>query len=126
MSTLPENVSKAWDNHEGPVVFSTADRNGTPNAIYATCVKKINEEKLVVADNYFNKTRANILAGSKGSILFITKDGKAFQVKGSIDYERKGEIYDDMKKKWLDPKMPGNAAVVLNIQEVYCGAEKLV
>ncbi|TFH15213.1 MAG: pyridoxamine 5'-phosphate oxidase family protein, partial [Lentisphaerales bacterium] len=75
MPTLPEDVSKAWDNREGPVVFTTVNGNGTPNSIYATCVKKFSDDKLVIADNYFSKTRSNILAGSKGSILFITKDG---------------------------------------------------
>ncbi len=125
MSTLPDDVSKAWDNREGPIVFTTTDGYGKPNSIYATCVKKFNESKLVVADNYFSKTRANIIIGSKGAILFITKDRKAFQVKGSIDYVRQGEIYDDMKM-WLDAKFPGRAAAVLNVEEVYTGAERLL
>lgn len=125
MSVLPKDVSKAWDDREGAIVFTTVDGYGKPNSIYASCVKKFNENKLVVVDNYFNKTRANILTGSKGSILFITKDGKAFQIKGSIDYKKEGNIYADMKK-WLDPKFPGNAAAVLNIEEVYSGAEKLL
>jgi len=125
MSVLPKDVSKAWDDRDGAIVLTTVDGSGQPNSIYATCVKKFSEDKLVVADNYFNKTRANILAGSKGSILFITKEGKAFQIKGSIDYAEQGEIYDDMKQ-WLDPKFPGNAAAVLNAEEVYSGAEKLL
>jgi hypothetical protein len=29
-------------------------------------------------------------------------------------------------KKWLDPKMPGHAAAVLSVEEVYCGSEKLL
>jgi len=102
-------------------VLTTIDSNGTPNAIYATCTKKFSEEKLVVADNFFNKTRANILAGSKGSILFITKEGKAFQVKGSIDYVKDGEIYDFIKADFQGAV----AATVVNVEEVYSGAEKL-
>ena len=89
MSVLPEQVSKAWDQRKGPIVFTTVDKNGTPNAIYATCVKKIDEDTIVIADNYFDKTQKNILAGSKGSILFITAEDKAFQVKGSIEYHKK-------------------------------------
>ena len=125
MATLPENVSKAWDNIEGPIVLTTVNKNGSPNSIYATCIKKFSEDKLVVADNYFSKTRANILDGSKGSILFITKEGKAFQVKGSISYEKEGEAFDDMKI-WNDTKHPGIAATVLNVEEVYAGADKLL
>ena len=125
MSALPEVVSKAWDEREGAVVLTTVDGSGKPNSIYATCVSKYSAEQLVVADNYFDKTRKNILEGSKGTILFITKEGKSFQVKGSIGYESEGVIFDDMKV-WLDPNMPGNAAAILNVEEVYCGAERLV
>jgi predicted pyridoxine 5'-phosphate oxidase superfamily flavin-nucleotide-binding protein len=124
MPALPEAVSKAWDKRKGPVVLATVGPEGVPNAIYASCVRKFSDEKLVVADNFFNKTRANILAGSRGSILFITKDGKSFQVKGDIERLTEGEIYDDMKS-WNGDR-PGHAAAVLNVADVYSGAEKLL
>ena len=64
MAVLPAEVSNAWDDREGPAVFTTVDGEGIPNAIYANCVRKYGKDTLVVADNYFYKTRANILAGS--------------------------------------------------------------
>ncbi len=125
MSNLPEKVSKAWDSRKDPVVFSTADINGMPNSIYVTCVSKYNESVIVIADNYFNKTRRNILAGSKASVLFITGEGTSFQLKGTVKYYSSGEIFDDMKK-WNPSKLPGNAATALEIEEVYSGSEKLL
>jgi hypothetical protein len=125
MPALPQAVSQAWDARKGPIILTTVDENGTPNAIYASCVSKFAEDKLVVADNYFDKTRANIKAGTKGSLLFITEDNKAFQVKGEIEYHTDGEIYENMKS-WLDPKHPGHAAAVLNVEAVYSGAERLL
>jgi len=121
---LPEAVSKAWDDKDGPVIFSTVDEEGMPNAVYVTCVAKYGEEMLVVADNFFDKTRKNIFSGSKGSMLFITGDGKSYQVKGSIEYHKEGDIFADMKK-WNPAKHPGHAAVALKVEEVYSGAEKL-
>lgn len=38
MANLPQSVRSAWDEREGPIVFSTVDHKGVPNAIYATCV----------------------------------------------------------------------------------------
>jgi len=125
VASLPETVSKAWDDREGPIVFSTVDEKGTPNSIYASCVSKFGEDTLVVADNFFCKTKENILAGSKGSILFITKDGKSCQVKGSIAYQEDGKIFDAMKS-WNPDKLPGHAAAALKIEEAYAGAEKLL
>ena len=65
MKTLPESVRTAWANREGPVVLATFDTAGIPNAIYASNVREFGDDTIVIADNYFNKTRANILAGSR-------------------------------------------------------------
>lgn len=125
MSALPEKVSKAWDDHQGPVILTTVDKAGAPNAIYATCVSKFDEETLVVANNYFSKTLENIESGSTGSLLFITNEGKAYQVKGSIEYHTEGKVFDDMKT-WNPEKHPGHAATALKVEAVYSGAEKLL
>ncbi len=125
MAVLPEHVSKAWEDREGPVVLTTVDGDGIPNAIYATCVSKFSEDTIVVANNYFAKTLENIRTGSKGSILFITKEGKSYQIKGTIEYHEEGSIFEDMKK-WNPEKHPGHAATALKVEEVYSGAEKLV
>ena len=125
MPVLPEKVSNAWDEHTGPVVFTTVDGKGVPNAIYATCVSKFNEDTIVIADNYFDKTRKNILAGTRGSILFITPEGTAFQVKGAIEYYKEGDIFEDMKK-WNPEQHPGHAAMALKVEEIYSGSERLL
>ena len=125
MAALPEKVSKAWEDREGPVILSTVNGDGIPNSIYASCVSKFNEDTIVVANNYFSKTLENILAGSKGSILFITKAEKSYQIKGSIEYHKEGSIFEDMKK-WNPKKHPGHAATVLKVEEVYTGAKKLL
>lgn len=122
---LPEIVSSAWKARKGPVVFTTVNADGIPNAIYATCVSMFDEETLIVADNYFEKTRANIFGGTKGSILFITEENTAYQIKGSLEYLKDGAIFDDMKK-WNPGEHPGHAAVALRVEEVYSGSEKLL
>jgi predicted pyridoxine 5'-phosphate oxidase superfamily flavin-nucleotide-binding protein len=125
MPALPEEVSKAWENHKGPIILSTVNKEGIPNAIYATCVSKYSEDTLVVANNYFSKTLENITAGSKGSILFITEADKSYQVKGTIEYHKDGPVFEDMKK-WNPKKHPGHAAAALKVEAVYSGAEKLL
>ena len=124
MSQLPENVLKAWEDRDGQVILATVDENNVPNVIYATCVSAYGQDALVVADNYFNKTRKNLMRGGKGAILFITQEGKAYQVKGSLEYHTDGAIFDHMKT-WNPEKHPGHAAAVLRVEEVFSGAEKL-
>ena len=124
MAKLSEIVNEAWGNREEKIIFTTVDEEGTPNSVYITCTARYGEDLIVIADNYFDKTKKNILSGSRGSVLFITKDGKAYQAKGTIKYYREGEIFDDMKT-WNPDKHPGHAAVALRVEEVYSGAVKL-
>ena len=124
MTALPEKVSQAWEKRSGPIVFATHNESGQPNIIYATCVSKFDEETLIIADNYFDKTRQNILSGCKGAVLFMTSDSEAFQIKGRVEYHTEGELYKNMKS-WNPQKHPGHAAAVLKIEEVYAGASKL-
>ena len=124
MAVLPEEVSKAWENRKGPVILTTVSKEGTPNAIYVTCVSKYSEDTLLVANNYFSKTLKNIEAGSSGSILFITPENKSYQVKGRIEYHTDGPLFEDMKK-WNPEKHPGRAATALKVEAVYKGAEQL-
>ena len=125
MAQMPRDVVDAWERRQGPIVLVTVDAQGMPNAIYATCVRLFDAGRLVVADNYFVKTRANLQPGAKGAILFITDAGKSYQLKGTLERQTSGELYDDMKR-WLDPKHPGHAATVLHVEQVYSGGTQLM
>ena len=122
--SISQAFLKNWEEIYGPAVFSTVDKEGRPNAVYIGCFKLFNN-KIIIANNKFHKTHKNILDGSYGSFLFIMKDGKSCQVKGDVENHTEGEMYKNMKK-WLDPKYPGYSAVVLNIEEIYSGSEKLL
>mgnify|MGYP000854521810 CR=1 FL=1 len=124
MESLPEEVCQAWEKRAGAVVFTTVGKDGKPNSIYATCVGLFEKNRIVIADNYFCKTRENILAGSPGSVLFLTDDNRAYQIKGEVVYHASGPFFDFMKC-WNPEKHPGHAAAVLIPREVYSGAKKL-
>ena len=123
MNKIPVEVLEAWKNRKGPIVFSTVNSENKPNSIYATCVQMVDDDKIVVADNFFGKTRENILSNSSGSILFITEEDKAYQLKGDIQYHIRGQYFDDMKK-WNPEKLPGHAVAIVTVQESYCGSKK--
>ena len=123
--TIPMDIREAWEKRKGPTVFTTVSSDEVPNSIYATCVSIYEENKIIVANNYFDKTMKNILSGSKGVILFITEDDKAYQIKGRIKYVTDGKAFEDMKK-WNPARLPGHGAAIVEVEEIYSGAEKLV
>ncbi len=121
---IPETVKQAWTKREGSVILATVNSDGVPNIIYVACVSLYGDDRLVVADNYFDKTRQNIKSGSKGAALFITDDNKAYQLKGTLEYHESGPIFEDMKK-WNPPTLPGHGATALVVSEVFSGAERV-
>jgi uncharacterized protein len=125
MKSLPPSVLEAWNEREPIAVLATVAPDGTPNVIYVGVVGRFDDSTFFVANNYFHKTKENILAGSKASLLFLTKERKAFQIKGSIELQDSGPIFDEMKR--VNPeKYPGHSAAVLHVESVFSGAEQLV
>ena len=122
---LPDILQQEWDNRKGVVIFTTVSGNSIPNAIFVTCVSLYEENKILIANNYFDKTIANIMRGSHGSILFIITDDKAYQIKGTVEYAEKGSVFEDMKK-WNPEQHPGHGVAIVNIEEVYSGAKKII
>ena len=94
---IPASIIEGWNDRNGPVVLTTVGARGVPNSIYASCARVFGDSRIVVADNYFDKTKKNIKAGSRGAVLFITKEGKSFQLKGDLEYHTSGKVFDDMK-----------------------------
>jgi len=122
---LPEPVLKAWDEREPIAVLATVANDGSPNAIYVGVVGLYDASTVFVANNYFHKTKQNILDGTKAALLFITKEHKAYQIKGTIELQDSGPVFEAMKR--VNPeKYPGHSAAVLHVEEVFTGAEQLV
>jgi len=124
MPKLTPEALEAWQNRERRMVLTTTDRHNVPNAIWILCAQIVDDDKLVIANNSMSKTLANIENGCKASLLYIAPEREAYQIKGSVENHPSGPIYDDMKR-WLNPNYPGRSAILLHIEEVYYGANKV-
>ena len=84
---LNNEVISAWQERQLPAVLASVNQAGEPNIIYVSSVSLYKNQCFLVADNYFCKTKENILAGCKTlSLLFINKDMQAYQVKAEYEY----------------------------------------
>ena len=125
MIKIPEEVIKAWNEKQDPVVLTTVSMRGIPNSIYATCAALFDGDKVLVANNKFKKTHQNILENDKANLLFISKEKKAYQLKGIIRYETEGKAFEDMKK-WNRADLPGYGVAILEVEEIFSGADKVI
>ena len=106
------------------VVLATATSDGTPNAVPVGAKKILDDETILISDQFFNKTLANLKSNPKVSVTFW-EGHEGYQLKGSIIIETTGQRYEETAK-WIEDM--GNAAgfplkskgaVILKIDEIY-------
>ena len=104
--------------------MATSNQDCIPNVVYIKYLKLVDDETILIADNYLKKTRDNILSNSK--IAFAVHDeGKgSFQIKGTAKRLTEGDMFDEVQK-WVPDKLPRVAAVIMHIEEIYNGAERI-
>ena len=122
---VPDEVWAAWEQRSGPLVVTTAGDNGIPNSIYASIVNRTGDGRIAVADNYFNKTAANIRERKYAVVLFLTESGISYQIKGTVEYYTEGPRYREMLA-WAKPEHPRKGVLLVNAEQVFRGGERLV
>jgi hypothetical protein len=124
MAQLPKEVKEAISEQD---VFPVATCNleGMPNVVYIKYLKIIDDETILIADNFLNKTRSNILSNPRVAFVVSDEEKGSFQVKGSIKRLTDGPMFEEVQR-WVPNNLPRKAAVVLKVEEVYNGAKRLV
>ena len=123
--SFPAEFLQAWNEREPLAALATTDAGGTPNVIWVLCLHLTDEAQLVVADNAMSKTRTNIDAGSSGTLVFLAQPRRAYQLKGPLSYHADGPVFEAMKHGWLDDSYLGRGAVLMEIREIYAGADRV-
>ncbi len=83
---LPERVLKAWAARKPFLALTSVSKDGEPNTVWVASVTMADDQVIVIADNYFTKTKANIVENPIGSLLFLTEDNISYQLKGRFSY----------------------------------------
>jgi hypothetical protein len=123
MMKLPQQVKQAISKQEiFPVATSSQD--SVPNVVYIKFLKVVDDETVLIADNYLSKTRDNILNNGKVAFVVLDEEKGSYQVKGVAERLEEGAMYDEVQK-WCPDDLPKAAAVVVHIEVVYNGAERI-
>ena len=127
MAKLPKEVRESIEKailKEEAFPVATASNDSTANVAYITYLKPIDDETILIADNFLNKTRDNILANSKVSFVVLDEKKGSYQIKGSAKRLTEGEMFEHVQD-WVVNELPRVAAIVMKVEEVYNGAEKI-
>ncbi|MDF0590756.1 pyridoxamine 5'-phosphate oxidase family protein [Candidatus Methanocrinis natronophilus] len=112
-----ETLEKQW-----PIPLATASSEGKPNVVFMGILKIKDEETLVFADNFFNKTAANLAENPFASVVCWTKDPRrSFQIKGTVTFAEEGPIFEEMAEavRARKPDLQMRRAVIFKVEEVY-------
>jgi uncharacterized protein len=106
---------------EAAICFVASHDGTTPNVIPAG-FKWIHEGRIVIADLFFGKTRANLASNPRVAVAIATPQPKrGLQLKGTAEVFTEGPVF-----AWVEGKLseqgvhiPLHAAVRIEIDDVY-------
>ena len=116
---LPKRVKEIFNNE--PVhQLATASKTGVPNIANAGAKYLLDDESIIIVDNYMVKTLSNVLENPAVSILL--RSGKeSYQIKGNCSYFTSGALYE-VAKKWMKSigeKYPAKGVLKIKVEDIY-------
>jgi predicted pyridoxine 5'-phosphate oxidase superfamily flavin-nucleotide-binding protein len=125
MALLSERMKEIFSKQR-IFVLGTADLNGTPNAVPIGAVKILDDETILVSDQYFHKTLNNLKQNPTVAISFWEREtGEGYQIKGKAAIHTEGKIYEDTVE-WIRRRgeeighpLKSKGAIVIKITAVY-------
>jgi predicted pyridoxine 5'-phosphate oxidase superfamily flavin-nucleotide-binding protein len=125
MAKLNEKMKEIFSK-QGVFVLGTANPDGVPNVVPVGAVKILDDETVLVSDQFLLKTLQNLRENPKAAISFWESEtGEGYQIKGDVTIHTEGKIYEDTVR-WIREfsekighPLKSKGAVVINITEIY-------
>ncbi|MDD5090037.1 MAG: pyridoxamine 5'-phosphate oxidase family protein [Candidatus Wallbacteria bacterium] len=116
---LPEIVKAVFES-ETFISMATCSADGRPNICNVGGKFLRSDGKIIVVDNYMDKTLKNILENNEVALL-VRKDRESYQIKGTARYVTSGAEYDEAYKwmKAVGEKYPVKGALIMEVLSVF-------
>lgn len=100
--------------------FATASKDGTPNVVPIGAYKLLDDETLLISDQFFNKTAHNLKENQKVALSYWGEKG-GYQLKGTATVHAGDDVFkaDVAWMKEVRPNLTPKSAVVVKITDVY-------
>jgi uncharacterized protein len=123
MAKMTERMQEVF-NKVRTAVLATATADGMPNAVPVGAKKIIDEETILISDQFLNKTLANMKANPKISLTFW-EGAEGYQIKGTATIETSGPRFEETAR-WIEERssktgfpLKSKGAVIMKIEEIY-------
>ena len=123
MALMTERMQELF-NKVPTVVLSTATQDGTPNAVPVGAKKIIDAETILISDQFFNKTLANMKTNPQAAVTYW-EGREGYQLKGHVTIETTGQRFEETAR-WIEEMtskagfpLESKGAIILQIEEIY-------
>ncbi|HMA84879.1 MAG TPA: pyridoxamine 5'-phosphate oxidase family protein [Desulfosalsimonadaceae bacterium] len=123
MAKMNDRMKELFEKVPAAIV-ATATPDGDPNAVPVGAKKIIDDETILISDQFFKKTLANMKSNPRIAVSFW-EGHEGYQLKGSITIETSGKRFEETAK-WIEEMgnkagfpLKSKGAVILKIEEIY-------
>jgi len=106
--------------------LATASADGKPNVVYIGVLKVEDDETLILSDNFFKKTAANMEENPQVAIVcWDPEKRKSYQIKGrAVSFENRGQAFEDMVNMvaGIRSDIKVRRVIKVKIEEIYDAA----
>jgi predicted pyridoxine 5'-phosphate oxidase superfamily flavin-nucleotide-binding protein len=102
------------------IAVATANSKGEPHNIAVACVK-VEDNKIIITNNYMKTTVENIKNNPKVSLVFWEgKEGneEGWRIDGQVEYHEEGTWLEFVKGLKENKGLPARGALVVNIEKI--------
>jgi len=121
MVKMPAEVRETLEKQK-PLPIATASRSGVPNVVFVGLMKIIDDETIMLVDNFFYKTARNLAENPKiAMVCYNSETKKSFQIKGDVTVSKEGKDFEAMRA-WvhgINNKLPAKSCAMVKVTEIY-------
>jgi predicted pyridoxine 5'-phosphate oxidase superfamily flavin-nucleotide-binding protein len=110
-------ISKELKNliEKNTLILATSYKD-KPHCIAIGDAKVIDEDNLIITDNFMKETIKNIKKNKNISLIFWK--GNAYELRGIARYLTKGKWLDFVKKMPENKRLPAKGAILVNVKKI--------
>ncbi len=123
MAKMNERMKEIFEKQQ-VIALATATKKGVPNVVPISAKKIIDDETILISDQFLNKTLNNMKDNPEVAIT-IWDNLEGYQFKGTVTIETSGQRFEETAKwiedlgKQLNIPLKSKGAVIIAISEIY-------
>ena len=123
MAKMNQRVKEIFEKQQ-IIVLATATKEGIPNVVPVGAKKILDEETILISDQFFDKTLKNIKDNPCVAIT-IWDNSEGYQLKGTVTIETSGLRFEETAQwiealgKEVNVPLKSKGAVIVRLTDIY-------